>query len=175
MIPRVTPQATHWGIAFPHRAPDRIKSASTIMDASGLPERPDQRSMSARCRIVGGGPAGMMLGYLLGRAGVETLVLEKNGDFLRDFRGDKVHPSTLQIMDELGLRESFLKRPHQEVRRLRGQFGKAMFRIADLERLNVRSRFVAFMPRWDFLNFMLEQGPAFQACRYYLNVAIRWD
>src|SRR6202161_4322140 len=111
------------------------------MDAGTPPERPPQRTITTRCCIVGGGPAGMMLGYLLGRAGVETLVLEKHGDFLRDFRGDTVHPSTLQIMDELGLLESFLKRPHQEVRRLRGQFGKAMLQIADLERLNVRSRF----------------------------------
>jgi 2-polyprenyl-6-methoxyphenol hydroxylase-like FAD-dependent oxidoreductase len=142
------------------------------MDGSGLPERPHQRSMRARCCIVGGGPAGMMLGYLLGRAGVETLVLEKHGDFLRDFRGDTVHPSTLQIMDELGLLESFLKRPHQEVRRLRGQFGKAMLQIADLERLNVRSRFVAFMPQWDFLNFLLEQGARFPSLQVLRNTEV---
>ena len=143
-----------------------------MMDASALPERPHQRSMSARCCIVGGGPAGMMLGYLLGRAGVETLVLEKHGDFLRDFRGDTVHPSTLQIMDELGLLESFLERPHQEVRRLRGQFGKAMFQIADLERLNVKSRFVAFMPQWEFLNFLFEQGARFPSLRVLRNTEV---
>jgi 2-polyprenyl-6-methoxyphenol hydroxylase-like FAD-dependent oxidoreductase len=139
------------------------------MDASGFPERPHQSSMSVRCCIVGGGPAGMTLGYLLGRAGVETLVLEKHGDFLRDFRGDTVHPSTLQIMDELGLLEDFLKRPHQEIRRLQGQFGSATLRIADFERLDVRSRFIAFMPQWDFLNFLLEQGARFPSLRVLRN------
>src|SRR5216683_6743202 len=99
------------------------------MDAGTSPERPSRRTINTRCCIVGGGPAGMMVGYLLGRAGVETLVLEKHGDFLRDFRGDTVHPSTLQIMDELGLLEDFLKRPHQEIRRLQGQFGNATLRI----------------------------------------------
>jgi 2-polyprenyl-6-methoxyphenol hydroxylase-like FAD-dependent oxidoreductase len=139
------------------------------MDAAGFPERPHPRSMSVRCCIVGGGPAGMMLGYLLGRAGVETLVLEKHGDFLRDFRGDTVHPSTLQIMDELGLLEDFLKRPHQKIRRLQGQFGNATLRIADFERLDVRSRFIAFMPQWDFLNFLLEQGARFPSLRVLRN------
>jgi 2-polyprenyl-6-methoxyphenol hydroxylase-like FAD-dependent oxidoreductase len=139
------------------------------MDTAGFPERPHQRSMSVRCCIVGGGPAGMMLGYLLGRAGVETLVLEKHGDFLRDFRGDTVHPSTLQIMDELGLLEDFLKRPHQEIRRLQGQFGSATLRIADFGRLDVRSRFIAFMPQWDFLNFLLEQGARFPSLRVLRN------
>src|SRR5438477_10098745 len=100
------------------------------MDAGTSPERASRRTINTRCCIVGGGPAGMMLGYLLGRAGVETLVLEKHGDFLRDFRGDTVHPSTLQIMDELGLLERFLERPHQEVHKLQGQFGKATLRIA---------------------------------------------
>ena len=128
--------------------------------------------MSVRCCIVGGGPAGMMLGYLLGRAGVETLVLEKHGDFLRDFRGDTVHPSTLQIMDELGLLDDFLERPHQEIRRLQGQFGKAMLRIADFQRLDVRSRFIAFMPQWDFLNFLLEQGARFPSLRVLRNTEV---
>jgi 2-polyprenyl-6-methoxyphenol hydroxylase-like FAD-dependent oxidoreductase len=128
--------------------------------------------MSVRCCIVGGGPAGMMLGYLLGRAGVDTVVLVKHGDFLRDFRGDTVHPSTLQIMDELGLLDSFLERPHQEIRRLQGQFGKAMLRIADFERLDIRSRFVAFMPQWDFLNFLLEQGARFPSLRVLRNAEV---
>src|SRR3954470_9301393 len=93
------------------------------------------RTLTTRCCIVGGGPAGMMLGYLLGRAGIETVVLEKHADFLRDFRRDTVHPSTLQIMDELGLLDEFLKRPHQKISHLQGQFGKATLRIADLGRL----------------------------------------
>ena len=128
--------------------------------------------MSVRCCIVGGGPAGMMLGYLLGRAGVDTLVLEKHADFLRDFRGDTVHPSTLQIMDELGLLELFLTRPHQEIRRLQGQFGKAIVRIADFERLDIRSRFIAFMPQWDFLNFLLEQSARFSRLRVLRNTEV---
>jgi 2-polyprenyl-6-methoxyphenol hydroxylase-like FAD-dependent oxidoreductase len=139
-----------------------------MMDGEGFSGQPRQR-LNTRCCIVGGGPAGMMLGYLLGRAGVETLVLEKHGDFLRDFRGDTVHPSTLQIMDELGLLDAFLKRPHQEIARLSGQFGKAMFHIADLRRLDVKSRFVAFMPQWDFLDFLCEQGARFPSLRLLRN------
>jgi 2-polyprenyl-6-methoxyphenol hydroxylase-like FAD-dependent oxidoreductase len=142
------------------------------MDAGSFPERPREQSRSVRCCIVGGGPAGMMLGYLLGRAGVETLVLEKHADFLRDFRGDTVHPSTLQIMDELGLLDEFLKRPHQEVRRLQGRFGKVTLQVADLERLAIKSRFIALMPQWDFLNFLLEQGARFPSLRVLRNAEV---
>jgi 2-polyprenyl-6-methoxyphenol hydroxylase-like FAD-dependent oxidoreductase len=138
----------------------------------GFAEPPLERAMRVRCCIVGGGPAGMMLGYLLGRAGVDTVVLEKHGDFLRDFRGDTVHPSTLQIMDELGLLERFLERPHQKVSRLRGQFGSATLQIADLQRLDVKSRFVAFMPQWDFLDFLLEQGARFPSLRVLRNTEV---
>jgi 2-polyprenyl-6-methoxyphenol hydroxylase-like FAD-dependent oxidoreductase len=100
----------------------------------------------------------MMLGFLLARAGVEVLVLEKHADFLRDFRGDTIHPSTLELMHELGLLEKFLKRPHQEVRELRGQVGSETFTLADFSHLPTHCRFVAFMPQWDFLNFFVEQG-----------------
>jgi 2-polyprenyl-6-methoxyphenol hydroxylase-like FAD-dependent oxidoreductase len=100
----------------------------------------------------------MMLGFLLARAGVEVLVLEKHADFLRDFRGDTIHPSTLELMYELGLLEEFLKRPHQEVRELRGQVGSETFTLADFSHLPTNCRFVAFMPQWDFLNFLVEQG-----------------
>ena len=100
----------------------------------------------------------MMLGFLLARAGVEVLVLEKHGDFLRDFRGDTIHPSTLELMYELGLLEEFLKRPHQEVRELRGQVGSETLTLADFSHLPTHCRFVAFMPQWDFLNFLVEQG-----------------
>ena len=93
------------------------------MDAGTSAERPTRRTIQTRCCIVGGGPAGMMLGYLLGRAGVETLVLEKHADFFRDFRGDTVHPSTLQVMDELGLIDGFLKLPHQQLQKMDGMFG----------------------------------------------------
>jgi 2-polyprenyl-6-methoxyphenol hydroxylase-like FAD-dependent oxidoreductase len=100
----------------------------------------------------------MMLGFLLARAGVEVLVLEKHADFLRDFRGDTIHPSTLELMCELGLLEEFLKRPHQEVRELRAQVGSESFTMADFSHLPTRCRFLVFMPQWDFLNFLVEQG-----------------
>jgi 2-polyprenyl-6-methoxyphenol hydroxylase-like FAD-dependent oxidoreductase len=100
----------------------------------------------------------MMLGFLLARGGIEVLVLEKHADFLRDFRGDTIHPSTLELMYELGLLEEFLKRPHQEVRELRGQVGGESFTMADFSHLPTHCKFVAFMPQWDFLNFLVEQG-----------------
>jgi len=99
-----------------------------------------------------------MLGYLLARAGVEVLVLEKHGDFLRDFRGDTIHPSTLEVMHELGLLDEFLKLPHQKVYELNAQFGDMRLTIADFRRLPTRCGFVAFMPQWDFLNFLAEKG-----------------
>jgi 2-polyprenyl-6-methoxyphenol hydroxylase-like FAD-dependent oxidoreductase len=139
------------------------------MNAAGLPKPPPRRTMSARCCIVGGGPAGMMLGYLLGRAGVETLVLEKHADFFRDFRGDTVHPSTLQVMDELGLIDGFLKLPHQQLQKMDGKFGEASIRMADLSRLNVKYPFIAFMPQWDFLNFLRESGKRFASLKVLMN------
>ena len=107
-----------------------------------------------QCCIVGAGPAGMMLGYLLARAGVKTVVLEKHGDFLRDFRGDTVHPSTLRIMDELGLLDDFLQRPHQRLRTLSGVFGADRIQLADFSGLPERYAFVAMMPQWEFLDFL---------------------
>lgn len=119
------------------------------------------RKVTTRCCIVGGGPAGMMLGYLMGRAGIDTVVLEKHADFLRDFRGDTVHPSTMQVMSELGLLDDFLKRPHQKIAQMSGQFGDAMFHVADLSRLNTPAPYIAFMPQWEFLDFLAEKGAAF--------------
>ena len=121
--------------------------------------------MSVRCCIAGGGPAGMMLGLLLARAGVDVLVLEKHADFLRDFRGDTLHPSTLEVMHELGLLEGLLGLPHQKVTRLRGQFGDLALTVADFSHLPTQCRFIAFMPQWDFLNFLAKEGgryPTFQ-------------
>jgi 2-polyprenyl-6-methoxyphenol hydroxylase-like FAD-dependent oxidoreductase len=100
----------------------------------------------------------MMLGMLLARAGVEVLVLEKHRDFLRDFRGDTIHPSTLEVMHELGLIDRLLKRPHQKVDRLKAQFGEATFTVADFTHLPVRSPFIVLMPQWDFLDFIAEEG-----------------
>jgi len=111
-----------------------------------------------RCCIAGGGPAGMMLGFLLARAGVDVVVLEKHKDFLRDFRGDTIHPSTLEIMAELGLLDEFLKLPHQEARTLGGAFGGLQFNFVDFSHLPTRCKFIAMMPQWDFLNFLSRHG-----------------
>lgn len=121
--------------------------------------------VSVRCCIAGGGPAGMMLGLLLARAGVKVLVLEKHADFLRDFRGDTIHPSTLDVMHELGLLERLLTLPHQKVPRIRGQVGDLALTVADFSYLRTKCRFVAFMPQWDFLNLLAEEAaryPTFQ-------------
>jgi 2-polyprenyl-6-methoxyphenol hydroxylase-like FAD-dependent oxidoreductase len=110
--------------------------------------------LNTRCCIVGGGPAGMMLGFLLARAGVEVLVLEKHADFFRDFRGDTIHPSTLEVMYELNLLGEILKQPHQEVQQLSVQIGTATGTIVDFTHLPNHGKFIVFMPQWDFLNFL---------------------
>src|SRR5262245_59306845 len=120
---------------------------------------------TAACCVVGGGPAGMMLGFLLARSGVSVLVMEKHADFFRDFRGDTIHPSTLELMHELGLLEEFLALPHQEVPRLIAQFGELTVPIADFTHLPTRCKFIALMPQWDFLDFLARQAsryPTFQ-------------
>ena len=116
--------------------------------------------LSTGCVIAGGGPAGMMCGYLLARAGIDVIVLEKHRDFLRDFRGDTIHASTLQLMDELGLLERFLKRPHDEVHQVTAEIGNEVFKIADMSRLPTACKFIAFMPQWEFLNFLAEEAKA---------------
>ena len=110
------------------------------------------------CCIAGGGPAGMMLGYLLARAGVRTVVLEKHADFLRDFRGDTVHPSTLRIMDELGLLDEFLQRPHQKLEVIGGWFGDQHVQLGDFRGLPARYAFIAMMPQWEFLDFIADEA-----------------
>jgi 2-polyprenyl-6-methoxyphenol hydroxylase-like FAD-dependent oxidoreductase len=117
--------------------------------------------VETRCCIVGGGPAGMMLGYLLARAGVDVVVLEKHADFLRDFRGDTVHPSTLEVIHELGLLDDFLRRPHEEVQELHGVVGQYEATIADFRHLPTHCKFIALMPQWDFLNFLAEHARRF--------------
>src|SRR5690348_10905222 len=112
------------------------------------------KQLSTTCVIAGGGPAGMMLGYLLARAGIDVTVLEKHKDFLRDFRGDTVHPSTLAVMDELGLLEKFLKLPHTKIRKASVTLGKREYTIAEFDRVPTKCKFIALMPQWDFLDFL---------------------
>ncbi|MFZ2093666.1 MAG: FAD-dependent oxidoreductase [Pseudolabrys sp.] len=119
-------------------------------------------SIKTTCCIAGGGPAGMMLGFLLARAGVSVVVLEKHADFLRDFRGDTVHPSTLEMMSELGLLNEFLKLPHSEVRQLSLQIGDDRVVIGHFEHLPVHCKFIALMPQWDFLNFIADHAKRYQ-------------
>ncbi|HEX4122837.1 MAG TPA: FAD-dependent oxidoreductase [Verrucomicrobiae bacterium] len=115
----------------------------------------------SQCCIVGGGPAGVMLAFLLARSGVNVTVLEKHKDFFRDFRGDTIHPSTLELMHELGLLEEFLRQPHQEVRQITAHFGDQLFHIADFTNVPTRCKFIAFMPQWDFLNFLSAHARAY--------------
>jgi len=120
-------------------------------------------SLTTTCCIAGGGPAGMMLGFLLARAGVKVTVLEKHADFLRDFRGDTIHPSTLELMHELGLLDEFLKLPHSRVERLSGQIGDTTIHLADFTHLPTHCKFIALMPQWDFLDFLSVQGKRYPA------------
>jgi 2-polyprenyl-6-methoxyphenol hydroxylase-like FAD-dependent oxidoreductase len=120
-------------------------------------------TMTTRCCIAGGGPAGMMLGFLLGRANVEVVVLEKHENFFRDFRGDTIHPSTLQVIYELGLLDEFLKLPHQRVEKLSAVVGSEPVTLADFTHLPTHCRFIAFMPQWDFLNFLADHAKRYQS------------
>jgi len=128
--------------------------------------------VSVQCCIAGGGPAGMMLGLLLARAGVDVLVLEKHADFLRDFRGDTIHPSTLEIIHELGLLEQLLALPHQKAPGINAQFGDLALTVADFSTLPTRCGFIAFMPQWDFLNFLAEQGSRYPTFRVLMEAEV---
>ena len=130
------------------------------------------KKINTRCCIAGGGPAGMMLGFLLARAGIEVVVLEKHADFLRDFRGDTIHPSTLEVIYELGLIEDFLKRPHQEIRQFAGQIGDEMIPLADLTHLKTHCKFLGFMPQWDFLDFVADEARSYSAFKLMMQTEV---
>src|ERR1700742_32249 len=119
------------------------------------------QTLTTTCCVVGGGPAGVMLGYLLARRCVRVTVIEKHQDFFRDFRGDTVHPSTLEVFYELGILEDFLKLPHQELQSVNGTFGDFHFQVADLRHVPAHCKFVALMPQWDFLDFLSKQAKEF--------------
>ena len=127
------------------------------------------QQLSTRCAIVGGGPCGLMLGFLLARAGVDVVVLEKHADFLRDFRGDTIHPSTLEVMGELGLLDEFLKLPHQKATTISAFFGDREYPLADFTHLPTRCKFIALMPQWDFLNFLAEHGRKFPSFHLHMR------
>jgi 2-polyprenyl-6-methoxyphenol hydroxylase-like FAD-dependent oxidoreductase len=130
---------------------------------------PLTENLTCTCVVAGGGPAGVMAGYLLARAGVDVVVLEKHADFFRDFRGDTIHPSTMDVMAELGLLDEFLKIPHQKVEYNDGEVGDESFRIADLTHLPARCKFIAFMPQWDFLDFLAAHGKKLPCFRLMMH------
>ena len=122
--------------------------------------------------IAGGGPAGMMCGFLLARAGVPVTVLEKHADFFRDFRGDTVHPSTMEILSELGLLERFLQRPHDRLTEARGTIGGKEYVLGDLSHLKTPAPFIAMMPQWEFLDFLRDEAIAFPSFRLRMNAPV---
>ena len=122
-------------------------------------------SLSCRCVIAGGGPAGVMAGFLLARAGIDVIVLEKHADFFRDFRGDTIHPSTTNVLAELGLLDEFLTLPHSQLAYIEGEFGDERFRVGDFTHLPAHCRCIVMMPQWDFLNFLAAQGKRYPGFR----------
>lgn len=136
-------------------------------------ERPDnERQIETDCAIVGAGPGGLMLGFILARAGVDVTVLEKHGDFLRDFRGDTIHPSTLNVMKELDLLDEVLKLPHTQAPRLHAEIGGKDITIADFSRLPAACRFIAFMPQWEFLDFLAREASRYPNFRLVMNATV---
>ena len=129
----------------------------------------DATRLTTQCCIAGGGPSGLMLGFLLARAGIDVVVLEKHGDFLRDFRGDTIHPSTLALIDELGLIDDFLKQPHRKIDRLTGLVGDAQIKVADFTGLRTPYKFIVRMPQWDFLKFLSKHGQRYAGFRLMMK------
>jgi 2-polyprenyl-6-methoxyphenol hydroxylase-like FAD-dependent oxidoreductase len=129
-------------------------------------------TITTQCVIAGGGPAGMMLGFLLARAGVDVVVLEKHADFFRDFRGDTIHPSTLEVMYELGILDAFLKLPHQKLREIGGVVGDEMVVFADFTHLPTHCGFIAFIPQWDFLDFLADRGKRYPGFKLMMQAEV---
>jgi 2-polyprenyl-6-methoxyphenol hydroxylase-like FAD-dependent oxidoreductase len=129
-------------------------------------------TLATRYCVAGGGPAGMMLGFLLARAGHDVIVLEKHADFFRDFRGDTIHPSTFDVIAELGLLDAFLAIKHTEIRALAGQFGDEVVQIADFTHSPTRCKFLGLMPQWDFLNFLAEHARAYPTFRLLMETEV---
>lgn len=136
------------------------------------PGTPNISHVETDCAIAGGGPAGLMLGLLLARAGVNVTVLEKHSDFLRDFRGDTIHPSTLQVMHELGLLENLLALPHTKAHRLHAEIGGKDITIADFSRIPARCRFIAFMPQWEFLDYIAREAAKYSNFRLIMPASV---
>lgn len=135
-------------------------------------DSPAVRRIETTVAIAGGGPAGMMLGLLLARAGIDVTVIEKHGDFLRDFRGDTIHPSTLEVIEQLGFIKEFLELPHTKAKKLHAQIGDDTITIADFSWLPVKNRFIAFMPQWDFLNFLAGKAGQYENFRLLMNAPV---
>ncbi len=133
----------------------------------------NQNTLITSCCIAGGGPAGMMLGFLLARAGIDVIVLEKHADFFRDFRGDTIHPSTFQLMYELGLLDEFLKVPHQEIIKFSAVFNGITLQIANFSHLNVAKPVLGLMPQWDFLKFLQQQAAAYSGFKLVMNAEVK--
>lgn len=132
----------------------------------------ENETIRTTCVVAGAGPAGLMLGFLLARAGVDVTVVEKHADFLRDFRGDTIHPSTLQVIEELGLIDDFLALPHTRAEKLSAEMGGRTITIADFSKLPLKNRFIAFMPQWDFLNFLAAQASGYPNFRLIMQAEV---
>jgi 2-polyprenyl-6-methoxyphenol hydroxylase-like FAD-dependent oxidoreductase len=132
----------------------------------------ENETIKTTCVVAGAGPAGLMLGFLLARAGVDVTVVEKHADFLRDFRGDTIHPSTLQVIEELGLIDDFLALPHTRAEKLSAEMGGRTITIADFSKLPLKNRFIAFMPQWDFLNFLAAQARRYPNFRLIVQAEV---